>query len=171
MREGDALHLHRRLDAGQAAKDHRLVEVAKVADAKDATAERAEAAGDRHLKTLARDRAQGLRIDARRDLDRRHRDRAGAGFSGEEAQRAGFGPAIDGGVNRARQPRMTRMHLVEAFGGDQAERRLEPGQMRERRCAAELAIRLVAVATLPVPVEAMRRVAPRRFHCPLIGGG
>ena len=40
----DALDLERRLDAGQTAEDHRLVDVAEVADAKDAAAERTEAA-------------------------------------------------------------------------------------------------------------------------------
>ena len=58
---GDALHVQRRLDAGEAAEDHRLVDVAHVADAKDAARERAEAAGDRDLEALARDRAHAPR--------------------------------------------------------------------------------------------------------------
>ena len=166
----DALHLHRRLDAGEAAEDHRLVHVAEVADAKDAARERAEPAGDRDLEALARDRAQRLGIDPGRDLDRRHRHRARLRHLREEAQRAAFAPARHGGVDGARQAGVARLHVRQAFAFDQAERGLEAGEVGERRRAAELAIRELAAPALPVPVEARRRVGGGDGQRALVGG-
>ena len=72
-------------------------------------------------------------------------------------------------MHGAGQARMARMHIGQPFGGDQAERGFEPGHVRQRRRAAELAIRVIALATLPVPVEARRGVALRRLHGPRVG--
>jgi hypothetical protein len=73
-------------------------------------------------------------------------------------------------VDRAREPRVARLDLGEALGGDQAERRLEAGQVGERRRSAELAIREVAAPPLPVPVEARRRVGARERERAFVGG-
>ncbi len=73
-------------------------------------------------------------------------------------------------MNRARQPRMAGVDVGQAFAGDQAERSFEAGHVRERRRAAELAVREIALAAQPVPVEARRRVAPCDLDRARVGG-
>ena len=65
----------------------------RVADAKDAARERAEAAGDRDLEALARDRAQRLGVDAGATSIAVTDTERAARHLREQAQRAAFGPA------------------------------------------------------------------------------
>ncbi len=60
----NALHPHGGFHAGQAAEDHGRVHVAQVAYAEAAPRQRTQAARDRNLELLARDRTQGFRVNA-----------------------------------------------------------------------------------------------------------
>ena len=110
------------------------------------------------------DAAQRLRIDAGRDQDRgdRHRPRGSNGR--EQRHLPGRAPSDHRRLDRGRQAGMPCMDVGKSFGGDEAERGLEAGHVGERRGAAELPVGVLAAPAFPVPVEAMRRVAPRRVQ-------
>ena len=149
---GDALHVQRRLDAGEAAEHHRLVHVAEVADAKDAAVRAARGRrrsrpgsararpprsasgsmpGPTSIAVTDTERASGTRVKRRSAPPSPQRSTAACTARASRAWRAcTFG---------------------QAFGVDQAERRLEPGEVGERRRAAELAVREVALPALPSP--------------------
>src|SRR5471032_2772481 len=72
-RERNADGLHREFGRGEAAQQHRLVEVAEMADAEDLAGERAEAAAEREVEAVEGGLAHGVGGMALRHQDGGHR--------------------------------------------------------------------------------------------------
>ena len=139
-------------------RNHRRIQVAQVADAKRFSGLRTQPACDSDLEALACDGAHCFGIEARAQLDGRNRNRARRGNAAMKQHGFLAAPAFDGGMHRAREQRVARNDLVEAFEKQQFQRRFDPEQQVLRRRAAELVVAERGLAALPVPVKARRGI-------------